>query len=61
LLKFALIWKKSSANQAAADLLSGRSAYPPQAIPLTAISSSSSLFRYNYQQVESIRGGNASD
>lgn len=44
-----------------ADLLSGRSAYPPQAIPLTAISSYSSLFRYNYQQVESIRGGNASD
>ncbi len=53
--------EKSSANQAAADLLSGRSAHPPQAIPLTAISSSSSLFRYNYQQVESIRGGNASD
>ncbi|MBE0127249.1 hypothetical protein FOT72_04235 [Citrobacter amalonaticus] len=30
-------------------------------IPLTAISSSYSLFRYNYQQFESIRGGNASD
>lgn len=53
--------EKSSANQAAADLLSGRSAHSPQAIPLAAISSSSSLFRYNYQQVESIRGGNASN
>ncbi|MBY1056376.1 hypothetical protein FP388_06305 [Citrobacter europaeus] len=30
-------------------------------LPLTAISSSLSLFRYNYQQFESIRGGNASD
>ncbi|AVE70736.1 hypothetical protein EVY06_13340 [Citrobacter koseri] len=30
-------------------------------LPLAAISSSSSLFRYNYQQFESIRGGNASD
>ncbi len=60
LLKSSTIWKKFSANQAAADLRAGLlillRQYLSQQLVLL-----SSLFRYNYQQVESIRGGNASD